>query len=142
MHHFEALAERYSTFSKSFWLKQQTMAGDSGGVYEMSTSLVHIDETSFSTNRRLGTPAAVPSYKYLSKPLGGANAAVLLMNGSFKATNLTATFSDIPDLSCDGDNYSVRNIWTHTDEGTFRESWSATVAGHDAAFVVVSCDDA
>mmetsp|Transcript_9845 Transcript_9845/g.20892 ORF Transcript_9845/g.20892 Transcript_9845/m.20892 type:complete len:476 (-) Transcript_9845:1269-2696(-) len=124
----------------------QAYAGDSGGVYETSSFLVHVDvnpSVATSRNRHLRVPGAyseVPSYRYLSKPLGGGKVAVLLMNCSREATKLTAKFSDVAGLSCNDDTAcrcKVRNIWTHKDEGSYDGSWSTIVAGHDAAFIIV-----
>ena len=129
----------------------QAYAGDSGGVYESSPSLVKIEYehflptfgrdsiTSSSTGRRLGSidtgTAVVPSYQYLSKPLGNGRVAVLLLNSLPEATELTAGFSDVPGVSCNP--CKVRNIWDHQDEGEFDHSWSTIVESRDAAFIVV-----
>ena len=125
----------------------QAYDGDSGGVYETSTSMICLDEeecgpsldTSTSRNLEASSSATVPSYQYLSKPLGLGKVAVLLVNSSSEATQLTAKFADIPGLSCDNGYCSVKNIWTHSDEGVFQESWTPTVGGHDAAFIIVEC---
>mmetsp|Transcript_9103 Transcript_9103/g.16103 ORF Transcript_9103/g.16103 Transcript_9103/m.16103 type:complete len:265 (+) Transcript_9103:1-795(+) len=126
----------------------QAYVGDSGGVYENSTSMVCVDEekcnnpfSSTSTGRNLEALAlvTVPSYRYMSKRLGIGKVAVLLMNSATEATTMTAKFTDIPGLSCDNNEYSLRNIWTHSDEGNFRGSWSTVVEGHDSSFIVVEC---
>lgn len=128
----------------------QAYAGDSGGVYETSTSTVVLDKVEkyslfpdvsiMSRNLDESTlDDAVPSYQYLSKPLGQGKVAVLLMNSDTDAAELTAKFSDIPELSCDNNNHSVRDIWDHMNRGSFEDTWSTLVDGHDSAFIVVEC---
>lgn len=127
----------------------QAYDGDSGGVYYTSTTMICImpwtgnecNHTSLAmdtSSRNLEGTITVPSYRYLSKPLGGGRVAALLINSKEEADNLTAKFADIPGLSC-STNYTVRNIWTHSDEGTHKSSWSTMVGGHDAAFITVGC---
>ena len=110
--------------------------------YEHLDGLDSIPDTSRSTNRKLGLgnidagTATFPSYQYLSKPLdGNGRVAVLLINSSAEATKLTATFSDIPQVSCNP--CKIRNIWKHQDEGEYHNSWSVIVESRDAAFIVV-----
>ena len=123
----------------------QAYDGDSGGVYETASTVTTIRDSldiQTSKGRHLSDKpigvTSVPSYQYLSKPIGGGRVAVLLLNSLEMETQLTAKFADIPDLSCNG-NYSVRNIWTHSSEGTFEESWSTLVKGHDSSFIIVGC---
>ncbi len=61
------------------------------------------------------------------------------MNSSNGTTELFANLQSIPGLSCDGDEFNVRDIWTHSDMGTFKGSWTTAVGGHDAAFIIVEC---
>ena len=129
----------------------QAYAGDSGGVYQSSPSFVEIayehslpafgrdSFASTSTGRRLGSvdtgTTVVPSYQYLSKPLGNGRVAVLMLNSSPEATELTVAFSDIPGVSCNP--CKIRNVWDHKEEGQFDHSWSIIVESRDAAFIVV-----
>jgi len=135
----------------------QIYAGDSGGVYETSTETVCLDnceeiltplpDISRQSRRELEQslvikqkqPQMIPTYKYLSKPLGSGNVAVLLINNKQEEATLEAVFADIPGLpSCE--SYKVRDIWAqglHSSNVT--DSWSTIVAGHDCAFITVKC---
>ena len=132
----------------------QAFAGDSGGVYKVSETTLCIAnceeemrkelfspllDISMSRELKIQTPYMVPTYKYLSKPLGLGKVAVLLMNSKEDPTELTAIFSDIPGLSSSCNKYSVRDIWAHNYMGRFEKSWSIEVGGHDCAFIVVEC---
>ena len=129
----------------------QAYAGDSGGVYDESSTKVCINDrkcgsswnirSSMRREVELKSDDTVPSYRYLSKQLGIGKSAVLLVNSANEAATLTAKVSDIPGLlPCKNGEIMVRNIWTHTDEGSFVDSWSALVEGHDAAFIIVECE--
>ena len=84
-------------------------------------------------------PQMIPSYKYLSKPLGGGKVAVLLINNKQEEVTLEAVFADVPGLpSCE--SYKVRDIWAQgLHSSNVMDSWSTIVAGHDCAFITVKC---
>lgn len=113
----------------------QAYEGDSGGVYESSSTQVELTdafiEATDSEPRVLS-----PSYQYLAKPIGNGNVAVLLMNSESSFQVLEADFAKIPGVSCSSCN--VRDIWLHKDLGRFDGKWTGSVASHDAAFLVIS----
>ncbi|KAI1429586.1 glycoside hydrolase family 27 protein [Xylaria sp. FL1777] len=57
---------------------------------------------------------------------------VLLMNTLTGSRNMTADFGEIPSLDADG-TYSVLDIWTGEDLGSFTSSVTVEVASHDTA---------
>jgi hypothetical protein len=76
----------------------QAYAGNSGGLYDKSETLVfltdaHIDATN-------APPVGAPAFQYLYKPIGDGKVAVLLMNVDATAQILSADFAKIPNLSC------------------------------------------
>eukprot|EP00581_Thalassiosira_minuscula_P006110 CAMPEP_0183741440 /NCGR_PEP_ID=MMETSP0737-20130205/62141_1 /TAXON_ID=385413 /ORGANISM="Thalassiosira miniscula, Strain CCMP1093" /LENGTH=438 /DNA_ID=CAMNT_0025976767 /DNA_START=26 /DNA_END=1339 /DNA_ORIENTATION=+ len=113
----------------------QAYAGDSGGVYEQVPPPVETNTENYMEMKSSGATSSIlrrrilgdfnnfntisqlPSYQYLSKPLGGGKVAILLMNTFTESQMLEATFEDVPGLSTCENGYMVRNVWTHTDEG-------------------------
>ena len=70
-----------------------------------------------------------------SKPLqGNGNVAVVLLNRNSSASNITVNWSTI---GISG-SASVRNLWTHTNVGSFNGSYTANVAGHGVVMLKIS----
>lgn len=83
---------------------------------------------------QLMPPPAPPS-------LSRAQVAVLMMNQGTEAMELSFDFAQVPGLKpcgVSGCAYAVRDVWAREDLGAYQGSYQATVASHDAAFVVVS----
>eukprot|EP00978_Attheya_sp_CCMP212_P009832 scaffold23434_cov53-Attheya_sp.AAC.2 len=120
----------------------QAYYGDSGGPYHISHSMITLYENLDMTNMAKSSSDnitlssnQVPSYRYLSKTLGGGQVAVLLINSAPVVQTLQAIFEDIQQLQCNVCH--VRDIWNHKDLGVFSTSWSVAVDPHDAAFIIV-----
>jgi alpha-galactosidase len=62
---------------------------------------------------------------------------VLMMNTLAESRNMTADFGEIPNLDADG-KYSILNIWTGEDLGSFTSSYTVEVASHDTAALLVT----
>ena len=62
--------------------------------------------------------------------------AVLMMNSGSDSTTLQLNFSDIPGVTCT--SCHVRDVWKKADLGSFKGSFSAVVASHDAAFLTIT----
>ena len=112
----------------------QAYEGDSGGVYDSSTNTVELTDAYIEATETESRVLA-PSYQYLAKPIGGGKVAVLLVNSESTSQTLEADFSKVPGVSCT--NCAVRDIWEHKDLGSFNGKWSTSVAGHDAAMIVI-----
>jgi alpha-galactosidase len=70
-----------------------------------------------------------------SKPLSGTgNVAVVLLNRNSSSSNITVNWSNI---GISG-SASVRNLWTHSNVGSFNGSYTATVAGHGVVMLKIS----
>ena len=70
-----------------------------------------------------------------SKPLSGTgNVAVVLLNRNTSASNITVNWSNIG-LS---GSASVRDLWSHTNVGSFNGSYTANVAGHGVVMLKIS----
>ncbi|MGO9611060.1 MAG: hypothetical protein ACLPT4_15655, partial [Verrucomicrobiia bacterium] len=70
------------------------------------------------------------------KPVGtdGTTKAVALFNRSAVSTNMTANWSDI---SLQPGNATVRDLWAHTNVGTFTDSFSTNVPSHGVALLKI-----
>lgn len=85
---------------------------------------------------RFGSYEILPVYQVWSKPLsfagsqGGSEVAVLVVNNSPLPTQVSFTLAE---LGISG-AVAARDVWTHTDNGTITESFSATLAPHDGVF--------
>jgi len=69
-------------------------------------------------------------------PLSDGSKAVILFNRSSGSAKITASWSDIgisAGTSCD-----VRDLWQRKSVGTFKDSFSATVASHGVVMVKIS----
>ncbi len=70
-----------------------------------------------------------------SKPLAGSgNVAVVLLNRNTSASNITVNWSSI---GISG-SASVRDLWSHTNVGSFNGSYTANVAGHGVVMLKIS----
>ena len=70
-----------------------------------------------------------------SKPLSGTgNVAVVLLNRNSSSSNITVNWSSI---GISG-SASVRNLWSHSDVGSFNGSYTANVAGHGVVMLKIS----
>jgi hypothetical protein len=109
--------------------------GDSGGVYESAAETVELTDAFIEAN--LGEERVTAAkYQKLAKLLPGGQVAVLLMNSDTAAQTLEVDFSKVPGVTCT--SCHVRDIWNHKDLGPVSGSWSGSVDGHDAAFLVIS----
>jgi alpha-galactosidase len=116
----------------------QAYVGDSGGVYDASADTVELTDA-FIEATASEARVLSPSYQYLAKPIGDGKVAVFLMNSESSAQTLEADFAKVPGVSCS--SCHVRDIWNHKDLGSFDGKWTGSVAGHDAAFLVISDGD-
>lgn len=83
-----------------------------------------------------------PSWQYLYKPIDAKSTAVLLMNHAPTTQTLTVNWSDVPNLPCSptvspGSGCLVRDIHARVDLGTYRDSFTVTLASHDSAFLML-----
>jgi alpha-galactosidase len=70
-----------------------------------------------------------------SKPLSGTgNVAVVLLNRNTSSSNITVNWSNI---GISG-SASVRDLWSHTNVGSFNGSYTANVAGHGVVMLKIS----
>jgi alpha-galactosidase len=68
-----------------------------------------------------------------AKKLQGGSVAVVLLNRSGSAANITANWSNI---GVSG-SANVRNLWTHTDLGPFSNSYTANVPSHGVVMLKI-----
>ncbi len=69
-----------------------------------------------------------------SKKLQGGNVAVVLLNRNTSSANITANWSNI---GISG-SASVRDLWSHSNVGSFNGSYTANVAGHGVVMLKIS----
>jgi alpha-galactosidase len=70
-----------------------------------------------------------------SKPLqGNGNVAVVLLNRNTSSSNITVNWNNI---GISG-SASVRNLWSHSNVGSFNGSYTANVAGHGVVMLKIS----
>jgi len=115
----------------------QAYFGFSGGPFKQATEKVLLTD-SFIESNEAEEAVSAPSNQFLYKPMSweGKKTAVLAMNSDSSTKSLGFSFKDVPGLTCTTCN--VRDIWAHKDLGSFTGQWSGSVAGHDAAFLVVT----
>lgn len=66
-----------------------------------------------------------------ARPTSDGGAAIALHNPANAPTNITVIFADIPERTWDSATMlKVRDMWTHTNNGTAAGSFSAVVAVH------------
>lgn len=110
----------------------QAWAGHSGRVFQQAEEEVDIP-------LRTEWVVRAPKFQYLFKPVDSHRVAVLLMNHAPTEQRLTLDFAAIPGVTCR--RCHVRDIWTHMDLGIIAQSYSVSVEGHDAAFLMISLPD-
>jgi alpha-galactosidase len=113
----------------------QDYEGVSGGVYDQSSEMIELTDAFIEMNEDEDV-ISTPTYQYLYKPISNHRVAVLLLNSGSSTETLEINFKDIPNWN--KMNCKVRDIWNHQDLGSFTNTWSTSVASHDAAFVVLS----
>jgi alpha-galactosidase len=104
----------------------QAWAGFSGSVFQAASESTVLGEGL----------EAVPIWQQWYKPVDASHIAVLLMNHDSGSNGLTLTFANIPGTICS--SCKVRDIWAQQDLGTFSGTWSATIASHDSAFLMLT----
>lgn len=60
-----------------------------------------------------------------------------MLNTQGNATNMTATWSEIPELQ-DQDSVKVMDVWTGKDLGCIADEYSVQVESHDTAGLLVA----
>ena len=68
-----------------------------------------------------------------SKKLHDGSVAVVLLNRSGSSSNITVNWSSIGLTG----SASVRDIWAHTNQGSFANSYTANVASHGVAMLII-----
>ena len=80
--------------------------------------------------------------QYFAKPLrwDGSAVALVLMNHAIQPLNMEVRFEHVPWLKCPTESFKVRDIWQREDVGIYQTGFRVDdLAGHDAAFLHVSC---
>lgn len=113
----------------------QAWAGDSGSLYLSSERQLTI--TSKEHNNR---SYRVGAWQQWSKKLSDTTAAVLVMNNADSPQTITVPFTAIPTFSQmdPKSSFKLRDIWSHSDLGSFTESYSVTLESHDSAFLKIT----
>jgi len=113
----------------------QAYAGDSGSLFMTSRDTVELRSRDEEDSER----TIVASWQQWSKKLSDSKAAVLIMNNADSVQEVTLVFKTIPTFEGKGmTEFSIRDIWEHTDLGTFDGSYSVSLESHDSAFLVLS----
>ena len=73
--------------------------------------------------------------QHWAKPVGGGSAALLVINSN--ATHTKTVSVELKDVFNVGKTVDVRDIWTHTDNGTATQTFVATVPPADSIFVLL-----
>lgn len=81
-----------------------------------------------------------PLWLIWKKALPDGKAALLLMNNANSTANVTVSWEDLPKgtVECASGLCHVRDLHTHKDLGDFNGGFTASLASHDSAFIVVS----
>ena len=122
----------------------QAYFGSSGGLYNQSGATLRLPIAGVGAARSPAhrTPAAVDvaAVQLFAKPLSATSVAVLGMNHGAAATPISFTFAQVPGLPYTaGASVKVRDIFAHADVGPVTAPfYTATVASHDAAFLILS----
>ena len=76
-------------------------------------------------------PAPPAEPQVWARPTSDGGAAIALFNAGTDAVQMTVTFADVPVRTWTAStSLKVRDMWTHTDNGTAIGSFSATVPSH------------
>jgi alpha-galactosidase len=86
------------------------------------------DDTVGTPAKPFGTQNTSPPEFYSGKSKKGTH--VFILNTASSSQSKTITFGSVPGLSANT-NYRVHDMWTAKDVGTFKNSWSTTLASHD-----------
>lgn len=83
-------------------------------------------------------PTVVGAGQYFYKPMSadGSKTAVLAMNAGTATASMTIDFKDVPGVK--GTKFTVRNLHTHKDLGSFTDKWTGQVEAHDVAFLTLT----
>ena len=81
---------------------------------------------------------SAPVSQSFYKPLDweGKKTAVAMLNAANTSSSMSFNFKDVPGLM--GDKFTVRDIHAHKDLGSFSGKYTATIEGHDVAFLMVT----
>lgn len=116
----------------------QTYYGFSGNLYASAVEKVNLCNEEDRAAGRACTVASV--WEALYKPIDASRTAVLVINLSAGAADLTVDFSAVPGLPCaSASSCKVRDINAKADKGAFTGSYTVKgVASHDSVFVMLS----
>jgi alpha-galactosidase len=116
-------------------VNQQWVGLPGGQLAERSTSNVTLQHC--TPGWAGDKDCSVPSTQGWWKPLPGNSTAVFLVNNDpLQTLTARAALSGIPGLACA--TCAVYNIWTQQETGETSGTFSALLAPHDSAFVVLS----
>ena len=99
----------------------------------LNKEVIAVDQDSLGAQGMLVQEPA-PDLQVWMKPLGDGSRAVVLLNRSALQTAIPATWRGIGI----GGTARVRDLWTHTDLGTFTRRFSATVPAHGVVMVRIT----
>jgi alpha-galactosidase len=127
----------------------QAWVGDAGSLFKSSRRMIQLDVETEGSNPRfpnvtLPVYDQAGSWQLWSKALSATSAAVLLMNNDVHSQKVRVNFDDIPafghmPLPLESDqSFQLRDVWARADLGSFSGSYTAELASHDSAFLVVS----
>ena len=98
----------------------------------MNTDVISVDQDALGVQ---GTKVSDSNgLQVWSKKLQGGNVAVVLLNRNTSSANITANWSNI---GISG-SASVRDLWSHSNVGSFNGSYTANVAGHGVVMLKIS----
>ena len=100
----------------------------------LNAEVIAVDQDSLGVQGMLVAENA-PDLQVWAKRLADGSRAVVLLNRSGLATAMTATWWRI---GLPAGPARVRDLWAHTDRGTFEEKFSATVPPHGVVMVRVA----
>eukprot|EP00966_Prymnesium_polylepis_P012881 296455-Prymnesium_polylepis.3 len=80
-----------------------------------------------------------PAWMVWKKTLGGGKMALLMMNNDEVAAAVSVAWTDLPDpLQCPQDGCAVRDVHARADLARAAHGFTAPLAPHDSAFIVVT----
>jgi len=82
-------------------------------------------------------PASPP--QLFAKPLNATAMAVFAVNHAATPTLVTVSFASVPGLNyVSGSSVALYDVWAQAPAGSATTSWSATLASHDSAFLILN----